>query len=297
MLVTGSNGFVGSWLLRHLDECGDDVVPLPPEVDITDASHLREVVIATQPDAIVHLAAQADVLASWRDPRGTFAVNAGGTLNLLEAAADCPRPPRVLAVSSAEVYGRVPAEDMPIGEHRPFDPVTPYAASKCAAELLALQAWHGRGLEVIRVRPFNHTGPGQSPAFVVPGLARQVAEAVREGAGSIKVGNLAARRDLSDVRDVVRAYRLLLEVGEPGEVYNVCQGHSVAIAEVAQRLLEAAGAELSLVPDPSRFRPVDVPDVWGDPGRLRTRTGWTPRIDLAQTIADVWEDWQARVSA
>lgn len=294
--MTGSNGFVGSWLLRHLDQCGDEVIPLPADVDITHPSPLLDAVTASQADAIVHLAAQADVRASWKDPRGTFAVNAGGTLNLLEAAGACRRPPRVLVVSSAEVYGQVPAEDLPIVESRPFDPVTPYAASKCAAELLGVQAWRGRGLEVIRVRPFNHTGPGQSPAFVLPGLASQVAEAVREGATQIKVGNLSARRDLSDVRDVVRAYRLLLEAGEPGAVYNVCQGRSVPITELAQRLLAAAGVALSLVPDPSRFRPVDVADVRGDPGRLQARTGWAPTIDLDRTVSDVWEDWQTRVA-
>lgn len=297
MLVTGSNGFVGSWLLPHLDTCGDEVIPLPAQVDVTDAAAVADALTASRPEAVIHLAAQADVQASWRDPAGTLAVNAGGTLNLLEAAARCVPRPRVLLVSSAEVYGQVPVSDLPVGEDRPFDPVTPYAASKCAAELLGVQAWHGRGLEVIRARPFNHSGPGQSPAFVLPSLARQVAEAVRNGQASIKVGNLSARRDLSDVRDVVRAYRLLVEAGEPGMAYNVCQGRSVPVAELAERLTRAAGVDLSLEADPARFRPVDVPDVRGDPGRLRSRTGWTPTIDLDQTVADVWADWQARVSS
>jgi GDP-4-dehydro-6-deoxy-D-mannose reductase len=185
------------------------------------------------------------------------------------------------------VYGQVTPDELPLGEDHPFRPASPYAVSKASAELLGLQAWLGRGLEVVRVRPFNHTGPGQAPDYVVPSLARQVAEAVRSGAAQLSVGNLAARRDLTDVRDVVRAYRLLLDAGRPGEVYNVCRGESVVIEDVARRLLVLAGVDLPLVVDPAQMRPVDLPDLRGDPTRLHAATGWTPAIGLDQTLGDV----------
>lgn len=287
VLVTGSRGFVGTWLIRHLTEVGDDAVGLDLEVDVTDAAALAEAVRAIAPDAICHLAAQASVGRSWSEARATFDVNAVGVLNLLDAAQGTDPRPRVLLVSSAEVYGKVSPDELPLGEDHPFRPASPYAVSKATAELLGLQAWLGGGLEVVRVRPFNHTGPGQVPDYVVPALARQVAEAVRSGADHLSVGNLAARRDLTDVRDVVRAYRLLLTDGRPGEVYNVCRGQSVVVEDVARRLLALARVDLPLVVDPARMRPVDLPDLRGDPTRLHQATGWAPEIDLDRTLQDV----------
>lgn len=291
--MTGSRGFVGRWLLRHLVEAGDDVFGLDTEVDVTDPASLSAAVTKIAPDAVCHLAAQASVGRSWSEARATFEVNTVGVLNLLDAASALDRPPRVLLVSSAEVYGQVTSDELPITEDHPFRPVSPYAASKASAELLGLQAWLGSGLEVIRVRPFNHTGPGQVADYVVPALARQVAEAARSGADHLSVGNLAARRDLTDVRDVVRAYRLLLTDGRPGEVYNVCRGESVPIEDVARRLLALAGVDLPLVVDPSRLRPVDVPDLRGDPSRLRSTTGWSPVIELDRTLTDVLAGFRA----
>lgn len=293
VLVTGSKGFVGFWLLAHLAEAGDQTVGLDLEVDITDAVSLRQAVTSVAPDAICHLAAQASVGRSWQQAAVTFEVNATGVLHLLEAARACERPPRVLLVSSAEVYGRVGVADLPVGEDQPFRPASPYAVSKAAAELLGLQAWLGEGLEVVRVRPFNHTGPGQRPDFVVPSLARQVAEAVRSGSEALHVGNLAVRRDLTDVRDVVRAYRALLVDGVPGEVYNVCRGTSELIGDVARSLLALAGVDLPLVVDPERVRPVDLPELRGDCSRLVAATGWEPRIDLEQTLGDVLDSFLA----
>ncbi len=170
--------------------------------------------------------------------------------------------------------------------------MSPYAASKAAAELIGLQAWLGRGLEVIRARPFNHTGPGQRPDFVVPALARQVAAAAAAGRGVIETGNLAARRDITDVRDVVRAYRALLEFGVPGEVYNVCRGEAVSIEEVVRRLVALAGVDLEIVPDPARFRPVDLPELRGDGSRLHAATGWAPEIPFDDTLAAVLDYWR-----
>ncbi len=285
--MTGSSGFVGTWLVAHLGESGDEVLSLPDSLDILDSAGLEAAVQHASPEGICHLAGQASVRASWQDPQATYQVNTLGTAHLVAAAAACSPAPRVLLVSSAEVYGRVAVEDLPIAEDRPFAPPSPYGASKAAAELIGLQAWLGGGLEVVRARPFNHTGPGQREDFVVPALARQVVEAGRAGAGTLRVGNLAARRDLIDVRDVVRAYRLLLQQGDPGEVYNVCRGTSVAVSEVLDRLLRLAGVDAHVELDPARLRPADVPDLRGDPTRLHELTGWRPEVDLDTTLSEV----------
>jgi GDP-4-dehydro-6-deoxy-D-mannose reductase len=292
VVVTGSKGFVAPWLLAHLEFLGDQVIGLDAEVDITDQGALTDVVTGVAPDAICHLAAQASVRSSWEDQSGTYTVNTFGALNVLSAAMACHRPPRVLLVSSAEVYGRVSADELPIREDHPFAPVSPYAASKAAAELIGLQAWLGGGLEVIRARPFNHTGPGQRPDFVVPALARQVAAAAAAGRDVIETGNLEARRDITDVRDVVRAYRVLLELGMPGEVYNVCRGESVSIEEVVRRLVGLAGVDLKIVVDPARLRPVDLPELRGDCTRLHAATGWVPEIAFDDTLAAVLDFWR-----
>lgn len=292
VLVTGSKGFVGQWLIAHLEAHGDEVIGLDTEVDITEASALREVVVTAAPNAICHLAALASVGASWGASEATYQVNTVGTANVLDAALACSEKPRVLLVSSSEVYGRVGPADLPLGEDRPFAPVSPYAASKAAAEIIGLQAWLGAGLEVVRARPFNHTGAGQRRDFVVPALAEQIARAVRSGADRLSTGNLDARRDLTDVRDVVRAYRMLLVGGEPGQVYNVCRGEAVSIREVAERLLVLAGVDLPIVVDPSRVRPVDIPELRGDRSRIGEAVGWAPEIDLDRTLADVLAYWE-----
>jgi len=294
VLVTGSKGFVGHWLTAHLKDRGDDVVGLDTEVDITEPAGLRDFVADAAPEAICHLAARASVAASFGASEATYQVNTVGTANVLDAALGCSRPPRVLLVSSSEVYGRVTPGQLPLGEDQPFAPVSPYAASKAAAELIGLQAWLGSGLEVVRARPFNHTGPGQRPDFVVPALAEQIAEAVASGAERLSTGNLDARRDLSDVRDVVRAYRMLLVDGRPGEVYNVCRGQAVSIREVAERLLALAGVDLPIVVDPQRVRPVEIPELRGDAGRIEAAVGWRPQFDLDRTLADVLEYWRGR---
>ena len=290
--VTGGQGFVGPWLVEHLESCGDDVVVSGPEVDITVPDAIGGAMEGSRPDAVYHLAAQSSVGSSWSDVGQTFAVNTLGTVNVLEAARACAERPRVLLVSSSEVYGAVHPDELPVSEDAPFRPSTPYAASKAAAEMAGIQAWTGRGLEVVRVRPFNHTGPGQQPQFVVPALAHQIIEAAERGAATLQTGNLKVSRDLSDVRDVVRAYRLLVEGGEPGEVYNVCRGESVAIEDLAHRLLELAGVDLALQVDPERVRPVDVPDMRGDATRLRDQTGWQPLVPLDRTLTDVLDYWR-----
>ncbi|HEX2040386.1 MAG TPA: GDP-mannose 4,6-dehydratase [Acidimicrobiales bacterium] len=286
--VTGGHGFVGRFLCAHLADHGDEVIaPHADEVDVTDGVAVRKALEQAEPHAVYHLAGVASVAESWRDPTGVFAVNAGGTVAVLDAARALPRPPRVLVVSSAEVYGKVPSEALPITEEQPYAPVTPYAAAKAAAELAAVQAHLGWELPVVRARPFNHIGPGQSPEFAVAAFARRIVEAVESGAPSLRVGNLSARRDLTDVRDVVRAYRLLVLHGAPGEAYNVCSGQDVAMEEVVRRLLQAAGAELDVEVDPALLRPVDLPVLRGDARKLHAATGWTPEVALDRTLADV----------
>jgi GDP-4-dehydro-6-deoxy-D-mannose reductase len=290
--VTGGHGFVGPWLVQHLEASGDQVMVADPDLDITVADSIGAALADALPDAVYHLAAQSNVAESWKSATQTFNVNAVGTVNVLQAARACGSQPRVLLVSSAEVYGAVGVDQLPVAESAPFRPVTPYAASKAAAELAGLQAWLGWGLEVIRARPFNHTGPGQPPQFVIPALARQIAEAAQQGVSALRTGNLEAKRDLTDVRDVVRAYRLLVQRGQPGEVYNVCTGRSVAIRDLVDRLLELAGLDLAVELDPDRMRPVDVADVRGDPTRVQQATGWSPSIPLDQTLADVLDYWR-----
>jgi len=288
--LTGGAGFVGQWLQEHLSASGDEVDA--PEVDVTDGAALRDVVLAAMPDAIYHLAAISNVGESWGDPVRTLEVNAMGTLNLLEAARALAHPPTVLLVCSAEVYGQVALEDLPLTEDAPLRPVSPYAASKVAAEFLGLQAFLAHQLPVVRVRAFNHIGPGQAPTFVVSSLARQIAEVERRGGGSVMVGNLSTQRDFTDVRDVVRAYRLLVERGTAGDVYNVCSGQAVAVEEVARRLIALAHADLQLEVDPARVRKVETPVLLGSPAKLVAATGWAPERPLDDTLADVLEAWR-----
>jgi len=292
-LITGGKGFVGQWLAAHLKDRGDEVAVIDMETDVADGPAVRRVIGDVTPDAIYHLAAMTHVGESWENPSQVLRVNVLGTAEVLAAARSLDTSPRVLVVSSAEVYGIVTPAQLPLGEDTPAQPASPYAASKLAAEAVALQAWRGFGQPVVIVRPFNHIGPGQSPNFFVPALAKRIVEARRSGARSLPVGNLTTRRDFTDVRDVVTAYRLLIEQGESGAVYNVCSGRDVAMSEVAGNLLELAGANLTLETDPALLRPVDVPVLRGSAALLRSATGWEPRIPLATTLVDVLTSWEA----
>lgn len=299
-LVTGGDGFVGHHLVEHLRASGDEVLVTDrhsePSLDITVPASVRQVVEDFRPDAVYHLAGWADVGGSWDDPTRALRLNAEGTLNVLEG---CRRAGvhRVLCVASADVYGVVTEAELPLHEGSPLRPTSPYAASKVAAEALAEQAFLGHGLGVLRVRPFNHIGPGQSEHFVAPALAARIARAERDGDDEVPVGNLTSRRDLTDVRDVVRAYRRLVEDGQPGAVYNVCTGVCVGMQDLAEQLLALADRPLRLRPDPDLLRPVDLPVLRGDPSRLQAATGWTPAIPLEQTLRDLLDDLRARVRA
>ncbi len=295
-LITGGRGFVGHWLAAHLQAAGDEVVSIDREVDVADPEVLDPVVAEAAPDAVYHLAALAHVGESWQAPTEVLRVNVLGTAAVLAACRRLPSSPTVLVVSSAEVYGTVDPVRLPLTEETPVAPATPYAASKAAAEEVALQAWRGYGQPVLVVRPFNHIGPGQAPTFAVSALARRIVEARSAGRGELTVGTLTTRRDFTDVRDVVRAYRLLVTMAEPGGIYNVCSGHDVGIDEIAHRLLEAAGVRLDLVEDPSLVRPVDVPVLRGSSGRLFETTGWRPELPLERTLADVLGYWEAELA-
>ena len=293
--ITGGAGFVGRHLAEHLETAGDNVVALGPEVDVTDPDAILTAIEAARPDAVYHLAGVSHVGDSWDAPARVFRVNAEGTLNTLRACA-AASVDRVLVVGSADEYGIVTEADLPLTESAPLRPVTPYAASKVAAEFLTLQAFLGDGLGAIAVRAFNHTGPGQSDRFVVPAIASRIAAAEKTGDRRLPLGSLDAVRDFTDVRDVVRAYRLLVERGQPGEVYNVCSGRGVSVGEMVATMVAATGAQLEVVIDPGLVRPIEIPRLVGDAGRLRDATGWEPQIPLDQTLRDVLASARAEVA-
>lgn len=298
-LVTGANGFVGGHLVAHLTEAGDEVITTDRThggPDLLDPDGWRALLADVRPEVVYHLAGDADVGGSWHRPLATFRSNAEGTLNVLVAAREAGVA-RVLHVGSADIYGRVAEADLPITEDHPVDPVSPYAASKAAAELLAHQAVRGYGLDVVCVRAFNHLGPGQSERFVAPAIALRIARNELTGGEEVPVGNLSPRRDVTDVRDVVRAYRLLMERGRTGVAYNVCSGHALAVAEIAERLLGLARHPMRLVADPDLARPVDTPVLVGSAERLAADTGWEPRIPIETTLEDLMADCRERATA
>ena len=296
-LITGATGFVGSHLNRLLAAAGDEVVGLDQRSgpDLTDSDRWIEVIQHHKPDVIYHLAGWSDVSGSWHHPVQTFRVNALGTLSVLEAARTA-KIPRVLLISSADVYGPVGADHQPITEDHPAQPRSPYGVSKQAAEALGLQYHRAHGLDVVIVRPFNHLGIGQSPQFAASAFATQIAEAERAGGGQVAHGDLSAKRDLTDVRDVARAYRLLSELGEPGEVYNVCSGRTVAMESVLDMLIERATVAITKTLDPARLRPVELPVLLGSHHKLSRATGWQPEVPLEETLSDVLEDARTRIS-
>jgi len=288
-LITGGSGFVGRHLERHLLEHGDEVVVVDLDCDVTSLGALRAAVASSSPDAIYHLAALAHVGESWSNPARYLEVNVIGTSNVLQAAREANPETAVLVVSSAEVYGIIAPDELPITEDQPVAPVTPYAASKAAAEQVVLQAAHGFGQRTSVVRPFNHIGPGQAPTFAVPAFAQRIKAAKASGAAELVIGNLAARRDFTDVRDVVAAYRAIVVSSSFGEIFNVASGVDRSMADVVAELESLAGVELVHVLDEALLRPSDIPVLRGDASKLRAATGWAPSISFERTLADVLE--------
>jgi GDP-4-dehydro-6-deoxy-D-mannose reductase len=264
-----------------LAELGGDALPL--EADICDAESVEKALAAACPRAIVHLAGVSSVAGSWRDSTEAWRVNALGTAVLLQAVRRAAPDARILAVSTGEVYGR--AEVVPTPEDSPLAPRSPYAASKAAAEIASEQERATGGLDVVVARAFQHEGPGRDGRFAVGSWTQQVAELERAGGGTLRVGDLSARRDITDVRDVARAYGALLDPGVPAGTYNVASGRAVSMREVLDLLLGLARSPIEVEEDPERLRPVDLPVVCGDPSRLREATGWEPAIPLEETLA------------
>jgi len=308
ILITGSGGFAGGHLSEYLlSEFGERVrvwgcergltrrsfAPaglLTLKTDLRDAEATRALIAQVRPDRIYHLAGQAVVGESWARPWETFEANVHVQLNLFEAVLAEGLTPRILVLGSMEEYGRVAASDLPVNEAQPFRPDSPYGVSKVAQDLMGQQYFLSRQLPVVRVRPFNHIGPRQSDRFVAAAFASQIA-AIEAGRQPpvLRVGNLAARRDFTDVRDMVRAYVLALEHGEPGDVYNIGSGRSRSIRELLDFLLSCASCAIQVETDPARLRPADTPDIVCDATKFRARTGWAPRLTFEQTLSDLLE--------
>lgn len=309
VLITGSSGFVGRHLIRHLQQAttwklyGLSRHPSTAEhiefihADLLDLATVKKAVGTIRPDIIFHLAGQASVADSFHDPAATLQNNIFGQLHLLEAVRSTRLDPLIVVVGSNEVYGMIHPEDLPIDEETPLRPANPYAVSKAAQDMLALQYHLSYSLRIVRMRPFNHIGPGQDERFVVPGLARQIA-LIEAGMQEpvLRVGNLEARRDFTDVRDIVRAYHLAALHGVPGEVYNLGSGQPLAIRQLLEIMLEQSSVQIEIVVDPERVRPVDVPLVVCDASRFRHHTGWQPEIPIRQTLADVLAEWRRSVA-
>ncbi|MFO0889598.1 MAG: GDP-mannose 4,6-dehydratase [Isosphaeraceae bacterium] len=314
VLVTGASGFVGGHLCEHLLAAGDLVVGLSASgrwpralahleqsvrLERGDLADVEEAQLVDwlrrkQPEVVYHLAAQSNPSASLTDPRGTWALNLGGTLNLLEAvkAAGLKPGPRVIVVSSGVCYGNPAPEHLPVDEHCPLRPMNPYAASKAAADLLGIQHFLAYGTDVVIVRPFNHAGPRQSPTYVLAGLARQVADVEAGRREHVEVGNLDVVRDFTDVRDVVRGYHLLAHRGEAGEIYNLGSGRGTKLADALEHLRGLARRPIRVEVDPARVRPVDQPLLVASPAKLRAATGWEPQFSMEQTLADTLDLWR-----
>ena len=310
ILVTGAAGFVAS----HLGEaCADrdDILlvglqrptsvtrVLPAgfvagvEADLLDATGLRDAVAEAKPDQIIHLAGQSSVHESYRNPGGTLLANVLGTQHLLFAA-EKAQVRRVLIVGSADEYGDIRPEEVPLREDRPLAPLSPYAVSRVAQGALCAEFARRKTVQIVRTRTFPHTGKRRGAVFAESSFARQIAEIeIEQAPAVIQVGNLDAIRDFSDVRDVIRAYLLLLEKGESETVYNVCSGRGVAMREILSSLIALSTIKVEVHVDPARLRPSDLPVLIGDPDRLRAATGFAPSGDLTAALKDLLADWRA----
>jgi GDP-4-dehydro-6-deoxy-D-mannose reductase len=316
VLITGITGFAGSHLAEyilanHTDtqvfgtvrwrSRMDNIVQIQDkirliEADLKDMVSLRAALAESKPDRIFHLAAQSFVPTSWTCPAETFAINAIGEINLFEAVRALDLKPRIQIAGSSEEYGQVFSNEIPMKETNPFRPLSPYAVSKVAQDLLAFQYFKSYGLRTVRTRGFNHTGPRRGDVFVTSSFAKQIAEIEKKKRPPvISVGNLEAKRDFTDVRDMVRAYWLALEKGVEGEVYNIGRGQALSMKEVLDLLMSLSRAKMEVKIDPARLRPSDVPVLLSDSTKFISLTGWRPMIPFKQTIVDLLNYWRERV--
>ncbi|OQX55649.1 MAG: GDP-mannose 4,6-dehydratase [Candidatus Aminicenantes bacterium 4484_214] len=316
VLITGITGFAGSHLADYILTCHQEVEVyglvrwrsrrenithlegkiLLVEGDLKDIVSLKKALVKIKPDWIFHLAAQSFVPTSWQCPAETFSINAIGQINLFEAVLDLGLEPKIQIAGSSEEYGLVLEDEIPMKETNPLRPLSPYAVSKVAQDLLAYQYWKSYGLRTVRTRGFNHTGPRRGEVFICSNFARQIAEIEKKKREPvIKVGNLEAKRDFTDVRDIVRAYWLSLEKGEEGEVYNIGTGRAYAMKDILDMLISLTQVKVNVQVDPQRLRPSDVPILLADTSKFRQLTGWEPKIPLRQSLADLLDYWRERV--
>jgi GDP-4-dehydro-6-deoxy-D-mannose reductase len=314
VLVTGITGFAGSHLVDYMLTLKDveifgilrwrsrteniehfrDKVTLM-ECDLRDASSTRDVIEAVRPDRIFHLAAQSFVPTSWTAPTESLVTNIIGQLNIFEAVKKTSLKPRIQLACSSEEYGLVHEDELPIRETNPLRPLSPYAVSKVGQDMLGYQYFKSFGLHVIRTRGFNHEGPRRGPVFVCSDFAKQIAD-IEKGRREpiLRVGNLDARRDFTDVRDIVKGYWLALEKGEPGEEYNLCSGRAWVIKDMLDYLLKMSKTKIRVETDPARLRPSDVQVLLGDASKFKKATGWEPKIPFEQTLEDMLAYWRER---
>lgn len=311
-MVIGAAGFVGGYLIKHLnDDCGYEVVAtkLPSEtlenlpakvynLDILDKESIVSLLFETRPDYIFHLAAQSSVSVAWNNPQLTIDVNIKGAVNVMDAVRELYYKPRIVVIGSGEEYGHIREGETPIKEDNRINPGNIYAATKACQNMIGSIYARAYDMEIVLVRAFNHIGPKQSPIFVVSDFCKQVAEieaGLREPV--MYVGNLSAKRDFTDVRDVVRAYGLLAKNGQKGSTYNVGRGHAYAIREILDKIISYSTVEIKVETDPAKIRPVDVPIIEADISRLVEATGWAPEIAIDDTIKEVLDYWREKCTA
>ena len=307
-LVIGGGGFVGPYLVRHLtDDCGYEVTVTKTEkeqlvmdnavvknLDILDIGQIVGLLKAEQPDYIFHLAAQSSVAYSWKNPTLTIDVNIKGCVNLLDAVRQLDKKPRVLLIGSGEEYGHIKEGECPIVEDNTVRPGNIYAATKACQNMLGKIYSDAYGLDIMMVRAFNHIGPNQTPMFVVADFCKQVADIEKDRQEPvIYVGNLSAKRDFTDVRDVVKAYALLVEHGRRGETYNVGTGHAIAISQILDEIVAMSDTAIEVKVDENKLRPVDVPIIEPDIDKIKSEVGWQPVISLEQTLRETLEHWRS----
>ncbi|MCJ7643674.1 MAG: GDP-mannose 4,6-dehydratase [Candidatus Aminicenantes bacterium] len=316
VLITGITGFAGSHLAEYILANHSDVSVFGivrwrsrmdnilqiqdkielVEADLKDMVSLKAVLADVKPDRIFHLAAQSFVPTSWKCPAETFAINAIGEINLFESILALNQKPKIQIAGSSEEYGQVFSNEIPMKETNPLRPLSPYAVSKIAQDMLAFQYQKSYGVRAVRTRGFNHTGPRRGDVFVTSSFARQIAEIEKKKRPPvIHVGNLEAKRDFTDVRDMVRAYWLSLEKGVEGEVYNIGSGQAYSMQEVLDLLMSLSRSKMEVKVDPARLRPSDVPVLLSDSSKFRALTGWRPMIPFKQTILDLLNYWRERV--
>jgi len=312
-LITGISGFAGSYLAEFLINKGyeifgtfydkstfsnlDNIIDKIEifECDIRNYNNLKKIIEKVRPDEIYHLAAISFVPTSLMNPKLTFDTNLDGTLNLYQAIIELKIEPKILFVGSADEYGSIKNSDLPIKENCPLRPINPYSISKASADFLSYFYFKNYHFNIVRVRPFNHIGPRQSPEFVCSDFAKQIAK-IEKGLKEpiIKVGNLGAKRDFTDVRDMVRAYWLAVQKGEFGEAYNICSGNGVSIKELLGRFLNMSKKKIKVIQDPKRLRPSDVPLLVGDFKKFTKQTDWEPEIPLKKTLEDILNYWSPK---